>query len=547
MNSDKPMQTISADAAADAVRAYHSRSKHGFGRYAAGPGYLDWEDQPDPFRRFQEAPLISLPLAEDGAGASWADIFAPGRVAPAALNLRSLGALLEWSFGLSAWKEYGGDRWALRCNPSSGNLHPTEAYVVAAGAAELEDGVYHYASRAHALERRCALETPGAGLLIGLSAIHWREAWKYGERAFRYCQHDAGHALGALRYAAAALGWRVRSLDAWGDGDIAALLGLDREADFLEAETEAPDLLCLIETSAETGPTPAIDAWLRAARASAWRGRANRLSDLHKRAWPAIEEVHAAARKPRTASRLPFEPEAMPALAPIFCEASASELIKQRRSAQAFDGVTAIAARAFFRLLDATLPRAGVPPFDAWPWAPRVHLAIFAHRVEGLPPGLYLLCRGQAGEEALRGALRKDFEWSAVAGAPDRFFRLVQANAMRAAKNLSCHQGIAADGAFSLGMLAEFDGVLAAEGAWAYRRLFWECGLIGQSLYLEAEVAGVRGTGIGCFFDDPVHELLGLEDAAFQSLYHFTVGGPLTDLRLRTLPPYAHLDEERRL
>ena len=48
-------------------------------------------------------------------------------------------------------------------------------------------------------------------------------------------------------------------------------------------------------------------------------------------------------------------------------------------------------------------------------------------------------------------------------------------------------------------------------------RLFWETGVIGQVLYLEAEAAGVRATGIGCFFDDPVHQVFGFNDATFQS------------------------------
>jgi len=60
-------------------------------------------------------------------------------------------------------------------------------------------------------------------------------------------------------------------------------------------------------------------------------------------------------------------------------------------------------------------------------------------------------------------------------------------------------------------------------------------------LYLEAEAAGIRGTGIGCFFDDAMHDVLGLRDRRWQSLYHFTVGGPVSDPRLQTLPPYAHL------
>ncbi|MBA5872636.1 MAG: nitroreductase, partial [Nitrospira sp. CR2.1] len=52
---------------------------------------------------------------------------------------------------------------------------------------------------------------------------------------------------------------------------------------------------------------------------------------------------------------------------------------------------------------------------------------------------------------------------------------------------------------------------------------------------------GVRGTGIGCFFDDPVHEVVGMKNLALQSLYHFTIGGPVDDERLMTLPPYHHL------
>ena len=90
-------------------------------------------------------------------------------------------------------------------------------------------------------------------------------------------------------------------------------------------------------------------------------------------------------------------------------------------------------------------------------------------------------------------------------------------------------------------MLAEFDKTLAEEGPWLYRRMFWEAGMIGQVLYLEAEAAGLRGTGIGCFFDDAVHEVCGLTGTAFQSLYHFTLGGARTDRRIQTLPPYSHL------
>ncbi len=97
---------------------------------------------------------------------------------------------------------------------------------------------------------------------------------------------------------------------------------------------------------------------------------------------------------------------------------------------------------------------------------------------------------------------------------------------------------IAGDGAFSLGMIAEYMDSLVVYGASFYRNLFWEAGLVGQVLYLEAEEAGIRSTGIGCYFDDPVHEVFGISSREWQSFYHFTVGGPVEDGRLTTLPAY---------
>ncbi|MCP4408254.1 MAG: SagB/ThcOx family dehydrogenase [Gammaproteobacteria bacterium] len=85
---------------------------------------------------------------------------------------------------------------------------------------------------------------------------------------------------------------------------------------------------------------------------------------------------------------------------------------------------------------------------------------------------------------------------------------------------------------------SEYTHTLQHYGAWFYPRLYWEAGAIGRLLYLEAEAANIRGTGIGCFFDDPMHEVLGLQDSTFQDLYHFTVGGEVHDHHLITLPAY---------
>jgi hypothetical protein len=203
------------------------------------------------------------------------------------------------------------------------------------------------------------------------------------------------------------------------------------------------------------------------------------------------------------------------------------------------DGAASIGIDRFASILQRLQPDAG-PPLDALPWTPRIHLALFAHRVDGLQPGLYALPRTGAAAATLRGALNPNFAWVRPPGIPEDLplFLLEHADCRRIARQLSCGQDIAADGCFSLGMLGEFDAALAEGGPAAYRRLFWEAGAIGQALYLEAEAAGIRGTGIGCFFDDGVHQLLGISDHTLQSLYHFAVGAPVDDPRLTTHPGY---------
>ena len=517
---------------------YHEATKHHFGRFARSAGYLDWKTQPNPFRRYAGASVLELPRSAVATGRAFDALYDTGQP-PAPVSRETVGELLRCAFGLSAWKSIRGTRWALRVNPSSGNLHPTEAYLVWQGE------VFHYAADAHALERRGAI-APGVcqewttgGLLIGLTSIHWREAWKYGERAYRYCQHDVGHAIGALRFAAALLGWRAALLPRWSDADVAALLGTDRDDDAAGAEREAPACLAVVtpgDPALVAGRAPA--ALLASVLPGEWQGRANVLSPGHVD-WPAIDLVARAAVYPgrdagaSTATLVSVGP-APAAREPV--TARARDIILQRRSAVSFDPRGTMPITAFLHMLQRVRP-AG-PPWDAIDWPPAVHLVLFVHRVEGLVPGVYVQLRDPGAEAALRAAMRPEFLWERVrADAPDLFL-LLPTDVTWVATRLSCDQDIAGDAFFSLGMLAQFETLLVEHGDWMYRRLFWECGLIGQVLYLEAEAAGVRGTGIGCFYDDPVHEALGLDGHEWQSLYHFCVGTPIEDTRLETAPGY---------
>lgn len=522
----------------DIVRSYHERSKHHLERYAPGPGGLDWDSQPDPFRRYAGAPLVQLPLLAGELPVCWDELFSTAGTPPQALNADNIAHLLQLSLGLSAWKSFNGNRWALRCNPSSGNLHPTEAYLICPDLPGLPAGVYHYRPDQHALEHRAAAPLAwSGGVLLALSGIHWREAWKYGMRAFRYCQHDCGHALAALSYAAAALGWPARLLTAWGDDEIAALTGIKRAGDFGPDDAEAPEALVWIGP----GEPPAPAQVLASLHAAAWSGLANTLSPA-RRDWPDIPTVAAATHYPGGVTALPESLEPLPALAPV-SRAPVSALVRGRRSAQAFDGVSTLAAPKFYRMLDALLPRAGQPPWSLRAGAPCVHPVVFVHRVDGLAPGIYCLPRAPGALADLRAAMRADWLWASVPGCPAHLplYLLAPLDVRAFATTASCHQDIGADAVFMLAMLARFDDISPAQ-PWLYRQRYWEAGMLGQVLYLEAEASGLQGTGIGCYFDDVVHSALGLDTGRFQDLYQFTVGKAVIDTRLGSEAAYAHLE-----
>ncbi|MGH2436579.1 MAG: SagB/ThcOx family dehydrogenase [bacterium] len=548
----------------EVVIAYHERTKHHFYRFAASLGYMDWATQPNPFRRYAETELVRLPLPKAGRPLPYWQLYAIGTVPPEPLSVESVSLFFRYALSLTAWKRFRETTWSLRANPSSGDLHPTEGYAVLPAIEGLGDtaAVYHYAPREHALERRAVVDAkswseliapfPDGSFLVGLSSVHWREAWKYGERAFRYCQHDVGHALATMRIAAAALGWRLVLLDGVGDGVVSRILGLDRDEDFRDAEREEPELIALITPELSRTVPRDLNGVTTDSAGVRWQGRANTLSPEHSIEWPVIDEVAQATRRSGNVSitddlsRFPTDDElfASPVRQGLL---SAERAILGRRSALAMDGSTAISQAAFFRMLARLIPThdGRSMPWDAIPWRPRIHLGLFVHRVDGLPRGLYALLRDPDKLGALKEVMWREFRWQRVPTCPHGLplYLLQEGDGRALAARVSCDQDIAGDGAFSLGMIADYMDSLTTYGAGFYRNLFWEAGMVGQVLYLEAEEAGIRSTGIGCYFDDPVHEVFGIASREWQSFYHFAVGGPVEDVRLTSLPAYGREPE----
>ena len=139
--------------------AYHHATKHSYHTVRTNAHFLDWRNQPDPFRTYEGATLVTLPAEPDfpvtGTFATMAALVKGIRTdreskleyqEEVPLDVVLLSRLLWHSMAISAWKKVPrtGERYSLRVNPSSGNLHPTETYLVLLGFMGINDGLYHY-------------------------------------------------------------------------------------------------------------------------------------------------------------------------------------------------------------------------------------------------------------------------------------------------------------------------------------------------------------------------------------------------------------------
>lgn len=507
------------------VFAYHETTKHSQQRYARSLGYMDWATQPNPFRNYNGADFLELPLAMNNATPPYHLL--DSNLPSAPLLKESLSQLLQFSMGIAAHKESGGSSWAVRCNASSGNLHPTETYLVLPPLMENENSsVIHYNPQKHGLETLTHFETsfweslPKNSFLLGFSSITWREVWKYGERAFRYTQLDAGHAWQSMEVSAKMLGWKLTRLDSLSDSDINTLFGIKQENRFFESENA--DMLFVVSPEL-VDSTLCLDSLLENLPL-VYDGIANKLSPTMQN-WDIIPQIEDAT------SQMQIPQKAEKKTTPSRQESKDSKqvILKRRSIHMMHTDYSTISKDNFHTVLSSVLGSLDSKQNSA-------HLALFVNRVEGYDEGIYILVRNNRDLESLKTQMHDAFLWEKTG--LENLYLLEKRDCKMASKAISCNQDIASDGAFSLGMLCNFSQQLNAHGAHRYKELYWECGMIGQELYLEATSLGLSGTGIGCFLDDMMHGTLGIKNNSFQILYHFTVGRGDVDSRIMTRPAY---------
>jgi SagB-type dehydrogenase family enzyme len=381
-------------------REYHEATKHTLASLRRAQHFLDWANMPNPFRHYEGVPLLDLPADPPGPEMPALEILGglSGRTS-AGEGATFLSQLLYYSAAISASKRVSstGYRYALRVNPSSGNLHPTEFHFRTRGVAEWPDGLYHYRPSTHMAEQRASgdvemkLGGSFAPLVFILTSITWREAWKYGDRAYRYCLHDIGHAWQALSLAAQAIGCGSFAVGDFPDDEVAQACRLP--------DDEVPMLLVELRG----GSIPACEYY--ACETVWYGGRANQLS-VEKTDYERIDRIHAATKL----SNCPY-PEVLAAEPtptgcgeiklphPTSSMRAFGEVARLRRSALDFLGGTqSMSLMQLSTILDAASRRM----FADFAGAPFIQLYLYAHRVDGLQPGAYPHWPGSAELEQVK-------------------------------------------------------------------------------------------------------------------------------------------------
>ena len=490
-----------------AWREYHESTKHSVESLRRAPHVLDWVNMPNPFRHYEGVPVLDLPADPPNPDIPALDVLQgfsgtkPVRDGPTFLS-----QLLFYSASISASKLVSstGYRYALRVNPSSGNLHPTEFHFLTQGLKEWPDGLYHYRPSSHMAEQRAlgGLEMKLAGsaapIVFVLTSIAWREAWKYRDRAYRYCLHDMGHAWQALALAARAIGCDSFAVGHFPDDEVAQFCRLH--------EDEWPMLI--VELGGKSIPVREPDAC-----ETVWYGgHANQLSK-ERTTYTRIDGIHGATKLSKRECRgiSPAEPAPtgsgeIKLPPPASSKRAFGEVARMRRSALDFlGGMQSMSLTQLSAILAATTR----PFFADFASANFIQLYLYAHRVDGLQPGVYKFWPEPAELEQIKNGDQRV-----------------------AAAGLSLGQELAGNACVAFSMIGDLERAARAHGDRSYRYVHFEAGAIGHRLYLAAEALGLGATGIGAFYDEEVHRYLNLAPEQGRVVYHFAIGYSVLDPRL---------------
>jgi SagB-type dehydrogenase family enzyme len=487
------------------AREYHDRTAHSPASVRSSGHTLEWDIKPFPFKVYTELPALALPRELDPLAIDILAALAGPAPAAGSLTLAHLTAVLYYSAGVTKKKTYaGGGEVLFRAAPSTGALYQTEIYVVVGAVEGLEAGLYHFCPGDFALRRlragdvRAALATAAAddsiarrAATVVLTAIYWRNTWKYQARGYRHLFWDSGSMLANLVAVAGGLGLGPRVLTGFVDAQVNRLLGVDpdREA-ALELVVLGPDSLAAPPV---TGLDPIDHPTLPLSS-----------SEVD---YPLLREIHAAsslgdpetvrAWRPRGAASTPA-PASLPRSdrvvlppPPPRAGRGLGETIQRRGSTRQFARVPLTAEELGTALWAATR---GV---DGDYRGGRVDPYLIVNAVDSVPSGAYVY---EAEAHALMPLAAGDFR--------------------NRSAYLCLEQSLGGDAAAVIYFLARLDATL---GERAYRVVNLAAGLAGGRAYLAAYGLGFGASGL-TFYDAHVVEFFSPHAAGKDAIFVTALG-----------------------
>lgn len=508
-----------ANSKTDVALRYHEATKHSEAKMRNDTHFLDWGNQPQPFKIYRNVESIALPRDRD-------ILLAPTPPALEAIapdlgdqsggeripDLATLARVLFLAAGVIKRKRHPRGDTYFRAYPNTGALYHVDLYVVTGDLPDLPAGVYHFGPNDFALNRlrvgdfRSLLaEASGdhariaqAPLTLVSASTYWRNAWKYQARTYRHCFWDAGTLHANLLAVADAESLDPTVVLGFADEGVETLVGLEREREGAltlvplgNCDTSLPSASAMTTLALETQPLSrsevdyplireihAASSLESGAAASAWRGFASSPVKI------AAADAQALA---------PLDDAALP-------QRSLSEVIRKRGSTRAFDRTRAISFHALSTVLDRATR--GVSADVPDPPGTMLDLYLIVHAVEGLAPGVYHYRRDERSVELLR-----EGDFRAIAG------------------RLDLGQALAADAAVNIYSLCSLDAVLEQFGNRGYRAVQLEGGITAGRMYLASYAQGFGATGL-TFFDDDVIEFFSPHAAGKAVMFLVALGYP---------------------
>jgi SagB-type dehydrogenase family enzyme len=477
-----------------ATWTYHEATKHSYASIRANRHFLDWANQPLPFKVYPTLDLLPLPAEVRQTGVAGLSAIAE-RVPPqskAVPDLETVAQLLYLSAGVTRKRNRPAGEIHFRAAACTGALYEVELYLVCGDLTNLRAGVYHFAIGEFGLRklragdyRHLLLEATGgelaaahAPLIIICTCTYWRNAWKYQARTYRHFGWDNGTLLANLLAVSTALGLQTRVLCGFLDANVNRLLDVDTQREV------AFSLVALGHVAALPPQSPASISPLGLETIPLSRREVDYplMREMHTASsLDSLEEVARWRAKtimanppPPSGPLIPLQPlsDAEMPRDPI------EQVILRRGSSRKFDR-TPISLEHLSTMLDRATQ--GVPADFIEPAGTQLNdLYLIAHAVEGLQPGAYVFDRDDGALECLK-----------------------QGNFRAQAGYLGLEQELPADAAVDIFFLADLQPILQRLGNRGYRAVQLEAGILGGKLYLAAYALRLGATGL-TFFDDDV-------------------------------------------